>query len=318
MRKKSFARWLALLLLACMIQSPFVYAAETPQDNEGQKPSWVADLDGVTQEDLDQKQDEDQQEQEGAEVTYVKNGDQKIPILMYHHITNDTFDRDNAISLISPEDFRLHMTAIKVNFNPISLQQYYDYVKCTDGSVTLPDNPVIITFDDGYTSNYEIAYPILKELEIPATIFVVTDTVGEQAGDGKVNYSHFTWEQAREMEASGWIDIQSHSHSHAHMAELSYDDMIKEFRKSKYLIEKNLGKTCTMFAYPYGSYNAETKEAARKAGYEVQVLVDDRTTEEEFEVNKVSDGVEGLVRITIAGYMGNVNVIELIRHAMQK
>ena len=73
-----------------------------------------------------------------------------------------------------------------------------------------------------------------------------------------------------------------------------------------------------MFAYPYGSYNQDTIDAARKAGYRVQVLVDDRTTEEEFEVNKVKDGVEGLKRITIAGYMGNVNVIELIRHVMSK
>lgn len=308
---------LAIVLVVCMLSASVVYGEENPQKDKSEKPGWVAGLDGVTQEDLDKAQAE-KNDSQNPEVTVAKNGEQKIPILMYHHITTDTFDRDNAISLISPEDFRLHMTALKVHFNPISLKQYDAYINCTDGSVTLPENPVIITFDDGYTSNYEIAYPILKELEIPATIFVVTDTVGEQAGGGKVNYSHFTWEQAKEMEASGLIDIQSHSHSHVHMAELSYDEMVKEFRKSKYLIEKNLGKACTMFAYPYGSYNQDTIDAARKAGYRVQVLVDDRTTEEEFEVNKVKDGVEGLKRITIAGYMGNVNVIELIRHVMSK
>ena len=80
----------------------------------------------------------------------------------------------------------------------------------------MPENPIAITFDDGYLSNYEIAYPILKELNIPATIFIVTSTVGLDESSGKVSTPHFTWDQAREMQESGIIDIHSHSHSHSH------------------------------------------------------------------------------------------------------
>lgn len=95
-----------------------------------------------------------------------------------------------------------------------------------------------------------MAFPILKELEIPATIFVVTDTVGATKESGKVNYSHFTWEQAKEMQDSGLIDIESHTNDHVKLGELDKDTLNYELRKSKYLIEKNLGKTCDMIAYP--------------------------------------------------------------------
>ncbi len=242
----------------------------------------------------------------------------KVPILLYHHITTDEFSNEEAISLISPNDFRLHMTAIKVHFSPISLRSYYEYVMCDDGSVTIPDNPIIVTFDDGYLSNYEIAFPILKELEIPATIFVVTDTVGEIAGGGKVNNSHFSWEQAREMEESGLIEIQSHTVNHKRMTSLDVNEMIRQIRKSKYDIERNLGRECDMIAYPYGDYNQTIKDAARAAGYKMQLLVDDKIEEAEYGVNVPTDGTENVVRMTIAGSMGNVNVIEIIKRTLAK
>ena len=251
------------------------------------------------------------------ETVVAEKKNVKVPILLYHHVTEEPFN-GNEISMISPYDFRLHMTAIRVNFTPISLRHYFNYVNCTDGSVTIPDNPIIVTFDDGYLSNYEIAFPILKELEIPATIFVVTDTVGEVAGGGKVNYSHFSWEQAKEMEKSGLIEIQSHTASHAALGDLDMNLLVTELRKSKYMIEKNLGRECDMIAFPYGSYNQTVLEAAERAGYKLRALVDDKTTEDAFEVNLVSEGVGALTRMTVAGNMGNVNVIEIIRKASAK
>ncbi len=238
----------------------------------------------------------------------------KVPILLYHHIS-DEFDMTNAISIISPRDFRLHMTAIKTQYTPISLRDYVEFVNCTDGSEVIPQNPIIVTFDDGYLSNYEVAYPILKELNIPATIFVVTDTVGEIAGEGKVNYSHFTWEQAKEMYNSGLIDIQSHTNDHVMLGNLDSDTVSYELRKSKYLIEKNVGNTCDMIAYPYGSYSASNIESAKKAGYTAQCLVGDDTSDIDYEVNIPRDGVMNMTRITVSGTMGNVNIIELVRKA---
>ncbi len=239
----------------------------------------------------------------------------RVPILLYHHIA-DEFDLTNAISIISPRDFNLHMTAIKAQYSPISLREYVEFVNCTDGSKTIPSNPIIVTFDDGYLSNYEVAYPILKKLEIPATIFVVTDTVGETGGKGKVNYSHFTWSQAKEMQESGLIEIQSHTNDHIKLGEIDIDTVNYELRKSKYLIEKNLGTTCDMIAYPYGSYSSEAIEASKKAGFKAQCLVGDDATDIDYEVNIPKEGVMNLTRITVSGTMGNVNIIELIRKSI--
>jgi len=247
----------------------------------------------------------------------VKKKEVHVPILLYHHITNEALI-GNEISMISPYDFRMHMLAVQKYFTPISLRQYYEYVTATDDSVSLPDNPIIITFDDGYSSNYEIAFPILKELKIPATIFVVTDTVGEVAGGGKVNYSHFTWEQAKEMERSGLIEIQSHTMSHAALAELDQNKLVLELRKSKYAIEKNLNRECDMIAFPYGSYDSAVLKASDRAGYKLRALVDDKAREEDFNVNLVSEGVGALARITVSGDMGNLNLIEIIRSACNR
>ena len=297
---KKTAGVLAALLLMGSIGASAAYASKPPD--------WLIQLNGG-----DWTQNPEQKQDAKPARKNVK-----VPILLYHHITDEEFSGGNEVSLISPYDFRLHMTAIKVNFTPISLRRYYEYITCTDGSVALPDNPIIVTFDDGYLSNYEIAFPILKELEIPATIFVVTDTVGAMAGDGVVNYSHFTWEQAREMENSGLIEIQSHTSGHTELANLTQDELVLQLRKSKYMIEKNLGHACDMIAFPYGSYNDAVIAASHAAGYKVQARVDNKTSEEDFEVNLPSEGVEGLTRMTVSGTMGNVNVIEIIRRAMAK
>ena len=307
MTKRFISAFITLVLLLCSF-SATVFASEGNKKTETCPPAWVT---GGTPE------PETTPTPIPTQTPVPVKKDVKVPILLYHHISNDVTE-DNAISVLSPDDFRKHMTAISINYDPISLRQYVDYIDCTDGSVTLPDNPIIITFDDGYESNYSVAFPILQELKIPATIFVVTDTVGEVEGGGKVNNTHFTWDEARIMEQSGLIDIQSHTHTHSHLSELDTDSMIREIRKSKFLIEKNLNKTCDMLAFPYGSYNDITRAAAKEAGYKVQVLVDDKTTKEEYEINNSADGYDGLVRMTITGKMGNVNVIELIRKVMAK
>ena len=120
------------------------------------------------------------------------------------------------------------------------------------------------------------------------------------------------------MEASGLIEIQSHTVSHVKVDELNFAEQVRQLRKSKYDIEKNLGHKCDMIAFPYGHYDENVKRIAKNSGYDVQLLVDDKTLESDYEVNLPSEGLENLTRMTIAGNMGNVNVIEIIRRTMSK
>ena len=186
-----------------------------------------------------------------------------IPILLYHHIAERNEDFNEYI--ISSNAFRKHMDTLKsAGYNCVTFDDYYSYI---NGIGKLPEKPIIITFDDGYYSNYQYAYPTLKELGMNATIFIVTDTVGER---DRVTYPHFTWEQAREMEESGIISIQSHSHSHFSLPGMNEETMVKEFSLSKYLIEANLNKECRYFAYPNGAFNAKSQSLAEKEGYKMQ------------------------------------------------
>ena len=113
--RKRIIRITALLTVAVLILSAMpVFAAEPP--------AWLQKLEGGKL--VDTRDEESEQKQAELEKWQAKKREMKVPILLYHHITNDEFSDWEAISLISPKDFRLHMTAIKVHFTPISLREY--------------------------------------------------------------------------------------------------------------------------------------------------------------------------------------------------
>ena len=122
-------------------------------------------------------------------------------------------------------------------------------------SSNLPEKPILVTLDDGYYSNYEYIFPILKKYNVKASIFIVTDKIGKEI-DGK---KYLNWEQCREMQDSGLVEIFSHSKKHVFYDKLPVrmirDDVIKSYK----IIEENLGsKKLKVFAYPYGAYTKET------------------------------------------------------------
>ena len=217
----------------------------------------------------------------------------KVPIILYHNITKDPALEGKPLLNIIPENFKIHMQTLKDDgWNTISFEDYQNHV---EKNLPLPDKPIIITFDDGYTSNYTHAFPILKELQMKATIFMVTGRAGESVTT-EVTYPHFTWEQAREMESSGFISIESHSHLHANMFETKDIDRVQvELRRSKYLIEKNLNKECTVFAFPFGLKTDNIRKLALDAGYKIVCLVGD------LGANSAGEDLDKLKRITISG-----------------
>lgn len=227
----------------------------------------------------------------------------RVPILLYHNIMED-YDPAEKILHCSPADFETHMRALQdAGYTTIDFAQYRDYVQ---KGTPLPPKPVIVTFDDGYLSNYEYAYPTLKKLGMKGTIFVITGRMGVS----DTAYPHFTWEQAREMEQSGVIDIESHTDTHPHLEDVDAATLALEIRRSYYLLATKLNKTPVAMAYPYGLRQQEAAEAAAAAGFSVQCLVGDRG------VNTRPDGLSGLKRLSVSGGMTGTQLLQMIADNM--
>lgn len=220
------------------------------------------------------------------EITNDTNGYTKeVPIIMYHHITEDA----DATATISPELFEEHIKSLSENgYTGILFSELIDYV---EKGIELPDNPICITFDDGYLSNYEIAFPILKKYNMKATIFVIGSSVGK-SNYKDTNYEiipHFDYEQAKIMQDSGIIDIQSHTYD-MHQTELyensdkirksavklendTEEEFIKvlkeDFAKINSDFETFLNKGISVVAYPKGEYDTLTSVILKSLGVKV-------------------------------------------------
>lgn len=226
-------------------------------------------------------------------VSGCSGKEDKIPVtvLMYHH-----FAEGEATSVtVDPELFREQLQALKdAGFTSISEKDLL--LHFTEG-LELPEKPLVITIDDGYVSNYDIAYPILEEMEMYATIYVVTSFRGETPGF----IPHFTWEQGREMYESGWIDIQSHTHDLHFYAETARGDkpalvekilvdgveetdeayrerVYNDLKTSKDLIEEHIGNEVFSLTYPYGAYNDTVIEIATGIGFQLMYTVREGVT----------------------------------------
>lgn len=189
-----------------------------------------------------------------------------IPTLMYHKIKDqvENTEEDQSMS-VSTANFEAQLKALlEAGYTPINFKQLKDYLEGTSG---LPKRPILITADDGYLCNYTKAYPILKKYNAQATFFVTSLYVGMTNEN-----EHFSWEQAKEMEASGLIDIQSHTHGHTLMNELDKTDVSYEIQKSFGDIEKYLGKRdVKVLAYPQFLHTSKVKEWASECGVDLQV-----------------------------------------------
>jgi peptidoglycan/xylan/chitin deacetylase (PgdA/CDA1 family) len=116
-----------------------------------------------------------------------------------------------------------------------------------------------ITFDDGYRDNFELAAPILRKHELPATFFVATGFVGSDlraAWDEHLpqHPGWMDWVQVKELSALGF-DIGGHTVNHIDMGSAAPDVVRNELSVSKHILERELGRPVTLFAYPFGGVN---------------------------------------------------------------
>lgn len=234
--------------------------------------------------------DEHLREMYGNE-TQVNDGQIRLPVVMYHHLLPEEQIEDESV--ISVEQFEEDLKAYKLaGYETISVSNLINY---TEGSGNLPDKPLLITFDDGYLSNYQYAYPLLKKYDMKALISIIGWSVGETKfkGTDKDIIPHFDYNQAKEMMDSGYIDIGSHSYD-LHQVELDGKDhrqgvlqkknedfieYMKIFKedsnKMKNLALEKLNHELIVFTYPYGFSNKVTEKMLKDLGYKSTITIED-------------------------------------------
>lgn len=210
----------------------------------------------------------------------------EVPILMYHHFEKDK-DKINDM-VVEKTEFERQMKYLKDNgYTAITIKELNDFIQ---GKSILPKKTILITADDGYLSNYEIMYPILKKLNMKATIFVIGKDIDNSSNKNGA-LPKLTWAKIKEMYDSGLVDIECHTYN-SHVkgntlsgemgifssplvgeTELEYENRIKDdIKKNINTIETHIGYKPIALAYPYGDWSGTSENILKDNGIKISVV----------------------------------------------
>ncbi len=186
----------------------------------------------------------------------------RVPILMYHHVgeLGPTTDRAALRYTVKTSDFAAQMNWLREHgYHAITPEQLADHL---EKGIALPENPIIITFDDGWYDQYANAFPALKAAGMTATFYVYTNGISAPG--------YLSEAQLKELQAAG-MSVQSHTISHPSLTKLKPEDAKREIEFPKSEIARRLGTPVTSFAYPYGDFDEPVVGMVRAAGYRTGV-----------------------------------------------
>jgi peptidoglycan/xylan/chitin deacetylase (PgdA/CDA1 family) len=165
----------------------------------------------------------------------------------------------------APRLFKLGLAKLKEHgYHTIDLMEAVGMARRRE---EFPDRSFVITFDDGYQNAYSAAFPVLQESGMSATVFV---TVGETLTSGSTRLPSqsgrdmLSWNEIREMHASGSIRFGAHTLTHPDLTTMPAERVEAEVRDSKSIIEDALSAPVVSFAYPFGRYDARSREIASR------------------------------------------------------
>ncbi len=183
-----------------------------------------------------------------------------VPVLIYHQ---------------TPADFENQLLYLRAHgYTTTTLQVL---TSALHGGAGLPPKPVIITFDDGFSNQFN-AFHLLQKYNMKATFFIINGgamsnwCIGANRHAGlPCGDAYFNWDEIRMLDQSGLINIGGHTIDHPNLPTLSVDQQRQEIIDGKAEIEQQLGHPILDFAYPYGSFDANTVQLVKDAGYESAV-----------------------------------------------
>ncbi|MDR1094652.1 MAG: polysaccharide deacetylase family protein, partial [Clostridiales bacterium] len=203
-----------------------------------------------------------------------------LPIVMYHSTHNKKPGKYN----VTPAQFERDVLYIlEKGYTPIHAADLIRYV--STGKIAR--NPIMITFDDGYTNNYIHAFPIVKKHKVKCIMSVIgrlTDNnyLKESKNNGPT-WAHLTYEHMKEMQSSGLVEIQNHTYNLHGFGKgggryglkmkrgecaADYEKTVRaDLGKWQEKLEKRVGARCTAVAYPFGSYNKDLLRIVKGMGF---------------------------------------------------
>jgi peptidoglycan/xylan/chitin deacetylase (PgdA/CDA1 family) len=201
----------------------------------------------------------------GAPLDAAPAARESIPGLCYHQI----LPKATGLFELSTEDFRKQLSLLKVRgYQSLNSQQLLDILT---GKTQPIGKSVVITFDDGYKSVYEHAFPIMREYGFTGIACVYPEFLNSSGG--------MSWNQLQELINASW-SVEPHSYSHSDLSKIPGSAAAREafFQKEilgpKHTIESKLGNRVLFMVWPYGIYTEETEAFAREHGFAGAMTVD--------------------------------------------
>lgn len=190
----------------------------------------------------------------------------ELPILMYHRVA-PTGSSQMAQWRVTPKAFEEQLRYLQdAGFYSVTLE---DWRKAMITRKPLPGRAVLITFDDGYLDFLTYAWPLLKRYGFSATVFLVTDQIG-QSNKWDSFYGEdlllLGWQEIMQLQAEG-VDFGSHSASHRHLTSLPPTEIVREGIRSRAILKQKLGVPIRAFAYPEGEVDLVVKHLIGACGY---------------------------------------------------
>ena len=246
-----------------------------------------------------------------------------VAVLMYHSFTENEAEVTPTNSLLS--DFEAQLQALRAaGYTSVGYQDLIDFV--TRGT-DLPEKPVVITFDDGYLDNLELAAPLLEEYGFTANIAVIGVSVGRDTykDTGESITPHFTLEEALPWVERGILTVTTHSYDMHQVAALDGENcregamrmpgeseadyiaaLTEDYRAAQAQLTQALGTVCPVYTYPYGFSSVLSEVVLHSLGVQATV-----TTESG--VNQLLKGVpQSLYQLRRVNVEGGLNPEELL------
>lgn len=232
----------------------------------------------AVEEEIDELSEDAEIDKDETEFLLINSEDVRIPILMYHSISDE--NPDNSL-MVPPSMFEEQMAWLEDNgFTAMNLDEAIEAMET--GKV--PKNPVVITFDDGYMDNYKSAFPILKNHNLKATFFVITDGVD--------NGYYMSSDMLKEMQAEG-MSIENHTANHLELNTLSREEAYEAIKRAQDYLRDTIGSNGDYLCYPVGRYSDETIEICKELGIKAAVTTESGTS-------SINDGRFQLKRVRIS------------------